>query len=254
MSGYLGPFISGGGGGGAGGTEVFRWNRVDTTQFEGAAAFADGGSAGTLSVVAVAGRGNVLRLTATAGTTGHLAFLAVDPLPFLTERRDFIIQAEIQGIAAGGGGYGGFVVLADDVGSYYALNHLVTGVAEWASRVDGGTRVTSISTGAGVPDASASFWQSNVRGNKLAGTPPLVTDWPVAASGPSAGILVSPRRSGATASLGLVREFGDGSAYPAGWNDLALDRWGLCLQSSGGNPMPTNFDILDLRVYIIAGD
>lgn len=230
---------------GAGGELVAQWNRIDTSQFEGAAAFADGAGAGSLSVVAVGERGNALRLTSSAGTTAHLAFLAIDPIVFPDERRDLIFEIECFDIVEGAGGYGGLVVLADDVGTYHALNHLPHGVAEWSSRVDAATRNDSGSTGSGA-GVGGGFSTTVVRGRKPAGAPPEISSW-VSSLSSTAGVFGEPKRTGT--NRGGVPSMGDGTALAASWNSLACDRWGICLQSSGGNPLPTNFDILDLRVY-----
>ncbi len=245
----MGISAGGGDGGvaGAGGELVFEWDRLTTSQFESAAVFADGGAVGSLSVVAIPERGNALRLTSTAGTTAHLAFLAVAPIVFPDERRDLIIEMEIFDIIQGAGGYGGAVILADDVGTYHAVNHLSHGVAEWASRVDAASRLTTGTTGIGAGSLGGlSRW--HVRGRKPNGAPPEISSW-LEAWNETQHRNSRPRRSGSTAQLGGLTAFGTGTALALSWDALACDRWGICLQSSGGNPLPTNFDILDLRVF-----
>lgn len=242
---------SGGGGGGvvgAGGELVFEWNRVDTSQFEAVRAFADGGAAAALSVVSTA-RGNVLRFDPSAGNTAHIAFLAVDPLPYVGVRRDAIFELEVFDMFPNGGGYGGIVVLADDAGTYHALNHLVTG-PEWASHVNAGTRVTNSANGTGGNGRGGSY-KIEMRGSKPEGAPPIVTDV-LTAVDETQMKAASGRRTGASAAdRGAWRGFAGDAALAASWNDLACDRWGLCLQSGGGANLDVTMEVLDLRVYLL---
>lgn len=247
MSGFLGPSS---GGVGAGGIEIFRWNRVNTSQFAAAAAYADGSGAGSLAVITSAWGAPALRFTSSAGTSANLSWLALDPIVFPTSRRDLII--EIETVDWPGSGFTGVVALAEGSGAgYHALNHYFAG-PEWASRITAATRLNPGVTGSGTGLAGASRVVYNIRGIKQVGSPPWITSWTSLWNAVNAGI-PSPRRSGITANIGGMRDFGDGSAYAASWNALSLDRWGLSLQSSGGNPLGTNWDIADIRVYLLPG-
>lgn len=229
----------------AGGVLVWEWNRLDTSQFEGAAAFADGGGTATLSVASQAERGNVLRMTGTAGVSACVAWLVNDPIPFQTTRRDLLIEVEVFSVTPTNK-YGGIVVLADDAGSYHGMHHYFAS-SEYSSLVEAGVRSTPGGTGSGF-GINSGLMRYHIRGSKPAGAPPNLTSWQdgigaVAATG---------RARAAGNNLTAINPFGAAAGtLAASWNNLACDRWGITLQTAGGGALDQTLDILDLRLYVL---
>jgi hypothetical protein len=231
------------------GTLVWQWNKTDISQFVGASPdFADaGGAASTLAVTAESERGNVLEIQG-AGTNMSALWLVNTPIPFPTNRRDLLIELEMFNMAIGTGGYAGAAYLCDNVGDFHALCHSPYGLAEFSGRIDAGVRSHTSSTSEGV--RSSCIARIHVRGEVFAGKPPEVSGYAVAMPSIAAdqgGI----RRTGTNLGIASVNSFGSGGALPASWNGLGCAQFGLWIQSSGGNPAPTDVKFLDFRVYML---
>lgn len=206
--------------------------------------FGDGsGSPLTSSVssVALANRGNVWRFVG-VGSSANCAIwplaapLDVDPLV-----RELLIELEVAQSTPGAGGYFG-ISLIDRVGTIHAYNHFAFGAAEWASRIDNGSRVTAGGTGTGGGESGLARFR--ITGRVQASLPPLIKSYlDVRGVGEIRG-------SGATADNDSpARPFSAGTVEGSSWNGLALASIGLVMQSSGGNALPSQVDVLALRVF-----
>lgn len=243
--------ISAGGGGGvagAGGVLAFEWNRTDKSQLvsDGAMDFVAGGGGGSWDVNAVAERGNVLEYTPAGGTAVTEIAMFSPALPHLTDRRDLIIEIEVYDVNFGTGGLFGSFFYGDLDTPLHGFMHLPYGTAEGAATLDNGTPVSS-----GTSGTRANVFTSQViRGEKLAGVPPVVSSY---SSGFSVtGGVQEPRRSGSTSAIrGVAQDIGNNTSLGATWNNIGADRFGLAIRSSGGNAPPTTVRILNFRVYVL---
>lgn len=231
----------------AGGTLVFEWNGTDTSQFEDTAAFADGSAAATLSVGTDSERGNYLRLLGTAGTSACIVFLAKDALPFVGTRRDALLEMELLTNDGQAGGYSGIVYMADNESTYHGMSHYTGGVAEWANVIEDASRANAGGTGNGIGE-NGGFVEYRLTGDNPSGVPPHLSSF---AKGFTANSQwAEPRRSGS--SRGAINPMGADSALGSSWDNLACDRWGLTLQSSGANSLVNvSMDILTLKIYLL---
>lgn len=225
--------------------EYFAWNRTDLTQFTTTPIYTDGTGSpatSTMTLVALANRGNVIRLTGVGTGSNCIIWKVATPLVFPSLRRDFVIEVEVAQSTPGAGGYFGVAVL-DHVGTVHALNHLAFGVAEWGSRVDNGaSRSTNGTTGTTVGESG--FARFIIQGAAQASLPPLLKSY---LEGRGVGEI---RGTGATADNDSpARGFSNNAVEGATWNGLATASIGLVLQSSGGNAPPTQVDILNFRAY-----
>jgi hypothetical protein len=224
---------------------LFELDPTSTAQFASTSpSFSDGsGTPGNSSISAttLANRGPVLRMTGSGGTSSNCAIWPIaTALDFEDLTRDFLVELEIANGVYGSGGYAG-IALIDRVGTWHSFNHLAFGPAEWASRVDNGTRVTAGATGTTIGESGlARFW---IKGRAQASAPPLLKSY---LEGRGVGEV---RGSGATSDNDSpARPFSAGTIEGASWNGLAVASIGLVLQSSGSNPLPTQVDVLAFRV------
>lgn len=223
------------------GTVVFDWNGTDLSQFEAAAAFESAGWASTLTIAAEtsAQHGNRIRLGSAAGLgPGASIWLATQalPLPSAGTRRRFVFDMTVHQINAQ---YAGIAFLCEVVaGNLYGLTQ-VDGVAGWRARIDNGVFVSTGSTVALLRGLGtfSSLQRRILTFTKPAGAPPRG----------SLGGWTSQVAGGVGGTAWRIDEPA-WPAFPAGWNPLTLNRWGLVIQASGGNPAPTAFDIEKIRI------
>lgn len=206
--------------------------------------FSDGsGSPATSTIAAttLANRGPVWRMTGVGTGSNCVVWPIATALTFEDLLRDYLIEVEVAQGTYGAGGYMG-VSIIDRVGTIHAYNHLAFGAAEWGSRIDNGTRTTLGTTGTGMGESGlARFW---IRGRVQGGAPPLLKSH---FEGKGNGEI---RGSGATADNDTPsRPFSNNSLEGSSWNGLACASIGLCMQSSGGNALPTQVDVLSFRVF-----
>jgi len=235
------------------GTLVFAWNKTDVSQFDASGAspqFAVTGN-GSLSVVAVSERGNVLRYSTGGGTTVTEIFLVTAPVVFPDTRRDLLIEMEIS--SGFGNSYIGPAILCDDSDPNFHGYHFAIGNAEWSACINNDVVERASGTGTGIGN-NAGFGRWAVRGDKPASAPPRVRFAGTlhGATDSSTSLLGRTRSSGSDAAArGNMNDAGSNSVLGSTWDDLALDRIGIGVFSSGGNPPPTTADILDFRVYLV---
>lgn len=219
-------------------TRIWAWNGVDVSQFDGAAAAAALYTNPTLAVVASATvpGGNVLRTTATGAGGGAWVWLATTPLVFTGNRRRYLIRILMEALDLE---YGGAAVLCDDAAGFYGIT-LVNGVAGWRARWDNGVWVTDGSTvnrlhaqGAGL--GVHALVDIHVDGERFAAAQPRFRLY-----GKGLAQITNPN----TAWTESQPAWG---AYPAGWQGLALDRFGISVQAGAG-AAPV-MDILALEVW-----
>lgn len=226
---------------GGAGAVLWEWNGVDTTQFDGTAAFATAGWTPTLTVVAEANsiHGNKLRFGSGAGVgTGAAVWLVTDPIVFPTDFRRIVIESTVltpNPITS----YRGWFFCGDTVGGLHGILDVNTFGTGWQSRIDAGVLVTSGSTiGASMMHQLAQEHDINLKTllRKPTGAPPD-------------GIVTGDSRSN-QAIVGKSWRIGDPgwAAFPASWNGLDCDRWGLAIQAAGGGTPPTDYDITSLLV------
>ena len=223
---------------------------MDTSQFENVSAFfsATSGSPGALSVASTP-MGNVLRYSSAGGSGVQDVILAVDPLPFVGESRDHLIEV-VSGNAAGTSSAtrGGIAMLCDDS----AVNF--HGFIQ-ACSVNGNSSSAMINNGVvesnafGVAANKLTRYQAIA--TKPVAAPPIVTAI-VSGYNATSEIAGTIRRTGAniTDRGGAQYELGNSSVMGATWDPLALDRWGIGILTQTGGPAPTQWDILALRVFI----
>lgn len=219
-------------------TRIFAWNGVDTSQFDGAAAATALYTNPTLTVVnspTVPGQ-NVLRTTATGAGGGAWVWLVTTPLVFTGDRRRYVIRYQMEALDLE---YGGVCFLGDDSGAFHGIT-LVNGVAGWRARWDAGAWVTSGSTvnrlhaqGAGL--GVRALCEVTVDGERFAAAQPRFRAY---------GLGVAQINQGITAWTETEPAWG---AYPASWNGLALDRFGISVQAGAG-AAPV-MDITSLEVW-----
>jgi len=238
---------------GGGGDPVFEWNGIDTTQFENVSAFFDAlsGSAGALSVVASAEHGNVLRYSNPSGSQLTDVILAVDPLDFPDERRDFDIEIVTLGIfgTASSVAYGGAAILCDDSAANFhgIIDASVVNSNRSQCVINNGTVETTTASGS----ALARFASLSVRGDKPAAGPPRITTQQIGYTS-SGNVQGGLRRTGSgSIARGSVLPYGDGATVLGStWNPLACDRWGIGITTLSGGPPPDQWDILSIKIWI----
>ena len=227
---------------GGAGAVLWEWNGVDLTQFDGAAAFNSPGWAATLSVVAEPNsiHGNKIRMGSAVGVgDGASVWLVTDPIVFPTVFRRIVIEATVL-TPNPVSGYRGWAFCADPGGGgLHALLDVHTNGSGWQSRIDAGTGVFSGSTiGASLMHQLAQEHQIKVETHlrKPAGAAPD-------------GIVSGDSRSNQAITGRTWRIADPGwAAFPASWNALDCDRWGLAIQASGLNPAPTDYDLTSLLI------
>lgn len=234
------------------GSLAFEWNGTDVSQFEGVSAFFDSisGSAGSLSVVASAEFGNVLRYSSAGGSQVREVILANDPLPFTGESRDYTIEIETL-VTTGGGSvsYGGVAIMCDDSAANFhgAIHAGSVNSNRSQCLINNGTVETASAFGS----AANRFSRYTIRGAKPAAAAPHFESR-IEGFGTSSHIDGGLRRSGSSpAARGNVNPFGDGSSVLGStWDPLDCDRWGLGIVTLSGGPPNTTWDIKALRVFV----
>lgn len=229
------------------GAILAEWNRTDLSQFVsgGAPDFIAGGGGGGLSVAAVSERGNVLVYTPSGGATVTEIFMFSQALVHADERRDLIFEMELYDVNFGAGGYIGPFFLADADSPLHGFGHCAQGIAEWQTLLNNGVVERSGATGT----AGNLFARYHVNGRKPASAPPEISSFAESLDPLSQWHDTAQRRSGSSSGArGGVNEFGSSSTLGASWDPLSCNRFGIIVQSSGGNPPPTQVRIQNFRV------
>jgi hypothetical protein len=213
---------------------VWRWNGLDTSQFEGADAVQSAGDSGALSVVADADQpsGFLLRYAGTGTGAGVVARLATDLLP---DAGSYRYELEVAAITAQYGGILFYGDLTGGPGTLYAYT-LGVGAAGWGSIVNNGAITVNAGTNqAALVANQAGLLEIRVRGAKVAGGGGKFTAY-------------AHGNRDTTAQGGTVIRSSQYGAPGAGYNALAARRFGLALQAAGGQAFGT-IDLRAMRVY-----
>lgn len=218
---------------------LWEWNGVDTSQFEAAPAYIGAGWTAELVLVGDANsfHGSILRLNATAvgGVTDAVYWLVRAPLPVRADRRRLVIEANYRSIQQ----YGGQCFAADAVGAFHAMS-VLDGVAAWTSRVDAGVLVQNGNTvGVSVvPTGAEHTWVRRIVHVRL-----------LAAGGLRGFVASQSARFPEGDNNSNMWRLSDPAlpGFPASWNGLEADRWGLVIQKSGGAGAP-RLELSALRV------
>lgn len=230
----------------ANGTVLFEWNGFDLSQFEPAASFASGGWVPALSVAADpdSPTGNVLRLTSTGTGTGAAVWLALPSLPFADVARRIRFELGSKSLTSISTGiYAGPVFCADTTAGLHCIGDL-NGQAGWQLRVDAGAlQLVADQHGGEV------FQRTGTNPDQSGSQVTTLVDKP--AAGPPRGYIHGLGAQG-TVDLAKSWNFNEPSwpVFPASWNALACNRFGLAVAASGGATAPT-WDITDFRIIAL---
>ena len=217
---------------------LWAWNRQDVSQFEAAASGLHVFTGATLSVVADATLpgGNKLRIVGSPAGGGTVSWLALTPLVFTGTDRTVEFRYTVAGLS---GEYGGICFLAEVSGGNLFGHSDVNGVAGWRNRWDAGVNVEDGSTirtlhtvGAGL--GVTSHCKVRIVGDKPAGAAPR--------------FIVAGESAVQHTQQNKAWNWDDPpwAAYPASWNNLTLNRFGITLKAGAGAP---TFDLLEFEVW-----
>jgi hypothetical protein len=224
---------------------AFAWNGVDVSQFDVAAAFSSFDSeALTVQASTVTPPGNLIRLEATnlaAPAVGDtVCWLAKDPLPFVGEKRNILVEMEI--IADGANtDYGGITVLGDESDVAGCHGYVATGRDSnngWRARIDQGVQVIDAVVVGNYGNIAPGVLQQRLYADKVAAAVPRFryTGW---------------GRSTNLDSFTQGQDDYPSEPAPATWNPLACDRWGLSVQRAAAVGAGTTFVLINnLRVWV----
>lgn len=238
------------GGGGVGGTLQFRLDPSSLDQLE-SGGFADlstggGGGAQRWSVVNVPERGDTLKYTPDGGNTNTEIFLFSQPLVFPGESRDMWMEFEFYNATFGTGAYFGIFFLGDDVVDH-GFVQLVSEQGDWQLLLNNGTQEAASGT---ITLNASKYCRMRVRGKKPASGPPSFSTYIDGFEDGTTNSNIMRRTGSSAMARGDAAPYGDNSTLGATWDPLALDRFGIAIKASGGNPPPSNIQLLDFRVYV----
>jgi hypothetical protein len=225
---------------------IDQWNGLDTSQITTTPAFASAGQTCALSVVTSTSYpfGRLLRFDGGGSTTGSRAVVVLFTEPLDIENSGPIyVELDIVTISAMYAGPSFFGDLSGGPGHYYGYNY-VFGAAGWRSRVDDGVlNIAGSTSDQLLTNATAGRVGILINGHKAASArPKFILD---------AFEVISATGNKPTAYI--RQNAWNGEPAGSGWHPLACDRWGICLQASGGATLGT-LDLAGWRVYDFLAD
>lgn len=223
-----------------GGSLLWEWNGVDTSQFEASDAYLESGWTTALSVVANATvkGGNVLRYQRSAGSGGVAMRLILASEFTIPESGCFVIEV-VQHQISVANRYGGVCHHADpNGGSLYAFGE-AWGASGKALRVEDGVNASGSSTNLPNIGLLTGRVLITIEGDKVAGVEPRFSS--VAHHTGEAGFAAEMWRQDQSARF-------DSVANDAGWTSTTPNRCGLSLFSPGGGTGSYDFDIAAFRI------